>query len=314
METKVAPATAVMRRMVLSAITKNSRDTGPCFDVLYGVEGVGKSTFANDCEEPVFIASERGLKSIKCKAKFPEPKCWQDVLDALESLRVDPHGYKTVVIDTIDMVAQLLMAHVCSREGWTSEGFEKYGRGCKVWLQDWLALIRALDALQDERGMSVLLIAHAVTKRFPNPSGNDYDRFGMNVVGKDAPDLFLRRADSVMFAAFEELTTDPEKGRVKGISTGIRWLHTVRTAAWDAKNRYGLPARIAFDWETFSAARTAGLAESLESMVAEVKSYQPKLAKDRQEKLDVYLTKNAADPVAIAKAVNRLRAEFGEAA
>ena len=38
--------------------------------VLYGTEGIGKSTFGSQCPAPVFIQTEDGLAEIDCD-KFP---------------------------------------------------------------------------------------------------------------------------------------------------------------------------------------------------------------------------------------------------
>jgi hypothetical protein len=56
--------------------------------------------------------------------------------------------------------------------------------------------------------------------------------------------------DAVLFANYETFVDKASKmARGKGLSTGARIIHTERRAAWDAKNRYGLPEHLPLlDW------------------------------------------------------------------
>lgn len=296
--------------MSLANVQSGTSADGPTFTILYGVEGIGKSTFGNDAPGSIMLAAERGLKNVPVKSRFPEPKTWRDVLDAVDVLRGEKHKYQTLVIDTLDWVSYLLRQSICKSEGWSSEEFEKWGRGVKVGLDGWLALIEKLNALQDEKGMDVICLAHAWIKPFKNPAGLDYERFGMNVVGKDVADVLYRRADDVLFAHWDESTTDPKKGRVKGTYSGVRLIHTVREAAWDAKNRCNLPEVLPLDFEAYAAARVAGLEASEESMIEAATGLigAGDYTEAEAEKILAFLEKNKKDKIELAKAINRLRA------
>jgi hypothetical protein len=57
----------------------------------------------------------------------------------------------------------------------------------------------------------------------------------------------------VLFAQYETYAIkDEATKRHKGVSSGLRFIRTQRTAAWDAKNRDGLPESLPLDWEAFT--------------------------------------------------------------
>lgn len=64
--------------------------------MVFGTEGVGKSTLASQMPRPVFIQTEDGLGEIDCH-KFPLARAYDDVKTALEELYNQPHDFQTVV-------------------------------------------------------------------------------------------------------------------------------------------------------------------------------------------------------------------------
>ncbi|MCS6901519.1 MAG: MAPEG family protein, partial [Myxococcales bacterium] len=69
--------------------------------VLYGVEGVGKSTFASQAPDPIFLCAEEGAVGLDV-ARFPTAHTWIEVLEAIRVLTHEEHPYKTLVIDSLD--------------------------------------------------------------------------------------------------------------------------------------------------------------------------------------------------------------------
>jgi hypothetical protein len=61
--------------------------------------------------------------------------------------------------------------------------------------------------------------------------------------------LIKEWSDAVLFTNYEIVTTEDKRKRVRGISTGARMIYTNRSAAYDAGNRYGLPAELPLDWQ-----------------------------------------------------------------
>lgn len=303
--TPVRPITPPVR-MTLDAVRKGKRPA-PDRILLHGTEGVGKTTFGAEAKNSIFICTEDGARKFDV-ASFPEPESFKDVIDAIRSLETADHDFKTLVIDSIDWVAHLINDAVCAREKWSQEDFEKYGRGCKVWMNEWRQLLAACDSLRLKKGMEIILISHTKVGSFKNPSGDDFMRYVLAIPGTEAAALVIGWADTVLFAAHEEFTSgDPKKGKVKGVSSGKRLLHTERTAAWDAKNRDGLPPQIPLSYAEFDAARKGAGAPSVEELYEEC----VKLANEDDNPAPIleYLASVQTEKHALIQALNTLRSK-----
>jgi hypothetical protein len=242
-------------RMSLAAVT-SGRVERPVRIVFYSVEGLGKSTFAASAPAPVFLGTEDGTAQLDVK-RLPDPRTWQEVLDAVAILTDGEHAYRTLVLDTADWIEPLVWAHVCEAAGKKSIEDLPYGKGYTAALDHWRVLLSRLDALREKRRMHVIVLAHSWVRTFKSPDSDDFDRYEMKVHAK-AGGLLKEWADCVFFGSYETLTRDANNGKAKGVSTGKRLVHTQRTAAWDAKNRYDLPESFELPrdegWATFVAA------------------------------------------------------------
>lgn len=238
--------------------------------VLYGTEGVGKSTFAACAPSPAFIGAEDGTAELDVK-RYPEPETWSEVIEAIDDLATSEHDRRTVVIDTLDWLEPLCWSHVCAKASKASIEDFGYGRGYEAALDEWRILLARLNALRDARGMSVVLLAHSWIKTFQNPEGDDFDRYELKL-HKKAAGLIKEWSDAVLFARYEEFSVggDGKGGKGKGAGVGARLLHTERRPAWDAKNRYGLPESLPLSWDEFDAACKAGTPDDPAKLVAAI--------------------------------------------
>jgi hypothetical protein len=271
-------------RMALSNVVKG-RIKKPIRALIYGVEGVGKSSFAGAAPAPIFLGVEDGTAQLDV-VRFPEPQSWTDAMEAIAELTVGEHAYETLVIDTLDWLEPLCWAHVChgkkDKAGKAITSIEDfgYGKGYTAALDTWRQLTAALQALVARRRMNVVLIAHSWIKSFKNPAGDDFDRYEMKL-DKKAAGLFREWCDAVLFAQFQTFTHKPgENGRAKGISDGARVIYTERAASHDAKNRFDLPPAMALDWAAFAEAvdehrpNSAQLARIANKLSAEIGTQQ----------------------------------------
>jgi hypothetical protein len=237
---------------------------------VYGVDKVGKTSFAAEAPEPIFICSESGTNHLDV-ARFPAAQSWQDVLDAVAALTADPGGFKTVVLDSIDWAEPLLFDHMCRAAN--VDNVEKVGGGfgkyVSVAVDHWRLLLAALETLQAKQGMNVILIGHAMIKNFKNPEGQDFDRYIMKAHEK-ATALLREWAEGIYFANYETFSVEDKNKRAKGVSSGVRKLYTQRTAAYDAGDRYGLPESLALSWADFHLLAQTGKESRKEAVIAEI--------------------------------------------
>ena len=184
---------------------------------------------------------------------FPEVMNFTDLLGQVQFLIDEEHPYKLLAIDTINGAERLCHEHVCQREfsgDFGEKGFTGFMRGFEISLADWRQLLSKLDELREKRKMTVFLLCHTKVSTFKNPEGADYDRYSPDMHAKTWS-LTHKWADVVLFGNFSAAVVgqrgkeemDPSK-KGKGKGGNLRILLTERTAAYDAKNRLGLPAEV----------------------------------------------------------------------
>lgn len=296
-------------RMTLAAVTRGKLQQ-PTRTVLYGVEGIGKSTFGAGAPTPIFLGSEDGTAQLDV-ARLPMPETFAEALEAVRLLTREAHEYGTLVVDTLDWLEPLLWAHICKRDEQPNVESYGFGRGYVVALDEWRSFLAALETLRAAKRMHVILIAHSWIKLFKNPQGEDFDRHEMKLHNKTAG-LIKEWADAVLFANYETFAKTDTKKRVRGVDTGARLLFTERRAAYDAKNRYSLPAELPLSWSDYFAAVQAGQAVSAADLKAEI-ARKAKALGPEMEQLVAVTVANADENVKQLTIINnRVNAKLAE--
>ncbi len=245
--------------MSLELIQKGKQRRPPRV-VVYGPEGIGKSSFGSGCPDPVFIQTEDGLGEIDCES-FPLATSYNEVMGHLGTLCESEHSYKTLVVDTLDWFEKLAWAQVASRFKKSSIEDIGYAKGYTFVMDEWKELVSALDYLRNEKGMIVVLLAHAKVERFDDPENAAYDRYTLRL--HKLADAYIREwSDAVLFATrrVRVQTEDTGFNRTRNIAKpigadgGERVLRTVGGPACTAKNRYGIVGEIELSWAAFAKA------------------------------------------------------------
>lgn len=242
--------TATTNRMSLSAITKGRIDR-PFKMALYGVEGIGKSTFAAAAPDPIFIAAEDGTAALDI-ARFPSPETWADVMDAITTLYQEKHDFKTLVLDSADWAEQLANDAVAKENNVAGIEAIGYGKGHVFAGEKFMQLLRGFDALL-HKGMNVIVVAHTTVKTFNDPEHEPYDRYMLKLSKQNGPRL-TEWCDILAFANYDTRTENvgnDKNPNMRAKSFNKRLLYTERRAAFDAKNRFGLSEKMNLDWPTF---------------------------------------------------------------
>ncbi|WP_124098338.1 ATP-binding protein [Ruminococcus sp. Marseille-P6503] len=220
--------------------------------VVYGPEGIGKSTFAAQFPDPLFIDTEGSTKRMDVR-RFPKPTSWE-MLNGMIKEAVEKKLCKTLVIDTIDWAEQLCIRSICGRYQKTGIEDFGYGKGYVYEREEFGAFLNLLTEAV-ESGINVVLTAHAQLKKFEQPDDfGSYDRYELKLgqkTGSQISPLVKEWADMLLFANYKVFSVavdkDGKKYRPQG---GERIMYTSHHPCWDAKNRDGLPEEMPFRYES----------------------------------------------------------------
>ncbi|MGE4442739.1 MAG: ATP-binding protein [Desulfomicrobium sp.] len=239
----------------LQSITSTAATFAPQKILAYGVQGLGKTTFGCTFEKPILLRIEDGAAALDVPT-FPKLiESYGELMEAMTALHNQEHDFKTLVLDSLDWLEPIVWAMTVSRINADRERHVEsiegvgYGKGYVEADADWRNVMGWLDALRLNRGMTIVLIAHAEVKNFSPPDGDPYDRYQIKL-HKRAWALWQEWADMVLFANYRRRTIKTKDGGPKGESkfradgTGERCLFTEERPAYLAKNRWGLPHEI----------------------------------------------------------------------
>ena len=232
----------------LSSIASTATDFKPQKVLAYGVQGIGKTTWGCTFDTPILLRIEDGAAALDVPT-FPKlVETYAELCEAINALHGD-HGFKALVVDSLDWLEPIIWRATCARLGVESIEQPGYGKGYVEADAEWRTIMGGFDSLRLNRGMTIVLVAHAEIKRFEAPDGEPYDRYQIKL-HKRAWALWQEWADMVLFANYRRhmiKTKDggkknPDKYRAEG--SGERCLFTDERPAYLAKNRWGLPHEI----------------------------------------------------------------------
>jgi hypothetical protein len=236
----------------LKSISKNSPK--PPRIALYGPPGIGKTTFAASAPSPIFILTEDGLGDLEVP-HFPVCTTFDEVLECLATLGKEEHGYRTVVIDSLDALELMVWSATCKRLGVSSIEVPGYGKGYIEAQTEWRLLFSYITALRDDKNLVAIMIAHSAFIRVEDPEHPAYDTNALKL-NKRAAAMATEYCDIVAFASQKMFTKIDEvsskEKRARAIATQERVLRLTGSPAYTAKNRYHMPDVIPLSWEEFA--------------------------------------------------------------
>jgi hypothetical protein len=206
--------------------------------VIYGPEGIGKSTLASQFPGVVFVDFEHGTDSMDV-ARFDTPEDFDGVLTLLNIISQEDIC-KTVVLDTADKLEQLISRHVCLKYGISSIEDAGYGKGYTYLAEAWIELMKVCDNIIDS-GKNIVFVAHAQMRKFEQPDEmGAYDRWELKLSKKTSP-LLKEWSDMLLFCNYKTNVVTDEKTKSKKAVGGKRVMYSTHNPCWDAKNRFNFP-------------------------------------------------------------------------
>lgn len=234
-------------------ITRGKKDSAQKV-VIYGQEGVGKSTLSSEFPEPLYIDTEGSTGNLDV-ARLDKPTSWTMLINQINWVKANPTVCKTLVIDTVDWAERLCIESVCAQH--QKKGIEDfgYGNGYTYVAEEFGRLLNLLQDLIDV-GINIVLTAHAQIRKFEQPDEmGAYDRWelklGKKTTGQTAP-LVKEWADMILFCAYKTYVVSDDKSNKKKARGGQRVMYTEHHPAWDAKNRHGLPPELPLNFTSIA--------------------------------------------------------------
>jgi len=214
--------------------------------VIYGSEGIGKTTLASRFPKPLFIDTEGGTAQMDVN-RLAMPDTWNDLVELIQEVADNPGVCLTLVIDTADWAEQLCIKDICTK--YKKSGIEEfgYGKGYTYISEEFSRFFAACDKVIGA-GMNVLITAHAKMRKFEQPDEmGTYDRWEMKLTKQVAP-LLKEWSDMLLFCNYKTYVVSQDDGKSKG-QGGKRVIYTTHHPCWDAKNRHNLPPEMELNFD-----------------------------------------------------------------
>ena len=269
--------------------------------LVYGPEGIGKSTFASQFPNPIFIDTEGSTDHMDVtRAK---PASWTELLMMVDEV-TNTQICSTLVIDTADWAERFCMEHICASYQIKSIEGLGYGKGYTILAEEFGKLLDKLSRLV-ERGTNVVLTAHSIirTITLPDEMGT-YDRWELKLQKKTSP-LLKEWSDLMLFANYKTFIVKDDNGKGKA-QGGKRVMYTTHNTTYDAKNRFGLPDELPFEYAAIASIIPSGITPAPDPVSTPAPAQEAAPAPDPAPKKE---KKKKSEPPVMQKTVEEVKAD-----
>lgn len=196
--------------------------------LLYGLHGVGKTTWAAKWPKPVLLPTEDGYHHVDVTSG-PMLTTATDLWKAIKD--VSKSAFETVIVDSIDWTEMIIQSEL------DNTGFDQsWGKGQLEVAKRMRKILIALDECRDN-GKHVILLGHAEAKVVERPDGLTYQTYAVKL-GKHCSRVVSEWCDEMLYCQRDYLVRQQDNGKHGvGVDKGTRSLYTVGTPSFEAKNR-----------------------------------------------------------------------------
>jgi len=206
--------------------------------LIYGAPKIGKSTLASQFDYPLFLATEAGLNSLEVY-QVPIPT-WDEFLTTCKEIAAGKHDFKTIIVDTVDMLFKACSEYVRKKNGIQHESDLEWGKGWTLVKDEFQRALVKLSLLP----YGLVMISHADTVEIKTRTA----RINKSVptLQKSAREIVLGMSDIILFV--DSVVTDEGE---------IRIMRTKPSENWEAGDRTGkLPPELPLNYKAFHEAFT----------------------------------------------------------
>jgi hypothetical protein len=220
--------------------------------VLYGQNGIGKTTFGAGMNKPFILAVEDGIGTMPVWHDKAHAKSHDEIMQTL----MDVGGYfqkgefQSLIVDSMDALQSKILEKILREHGKKSLSDFSYGKGYELFRQEWEGFRDLMERFHVELKANVMLIAQTESKTVADPVNGPRNTYVMRL-DKRAVGVLRDWADLVGFAQLKvDPVRDKEGNVVRLLTNGTRILCTAPNTAFDAKNRFDLPLELPLAWNS----------------------------------------------------------------
>jgi hypothetical protein len=140
---------------------------------------------------------------------------WQDFLNTCGDIAKGDHSYKTIIVDTVDLLVTYCNEYVCKKYQMEYAGDMPHGKG---WYLVTSELKRALTKLAN-LPYGLVLVSHSKQEEIETPT-KKFNRWTINIGGKNG-DIILDMVDIILF--MDSVIKDKQEVGVIRTKSSAHW-------------------------------------------------------------------------------------------
>ena len=220
----------------------------PSKDLIYGIEGVGKTSLAATYPSPIFVDCEGS--TTKLNVSRLEVNSYGKFKEAIKLICGEQGNiFKTVVIDTTDWLESIVVSEILKEDGAqtiTDKKNYSFGAGDKR-IEEFFRkkIIPSFEFIM-KQGKNIVLVSHAHIKGIDDPIVGRYDHYTLKM-GKTASAVLKEWVNNVFFMNYEvQMKKNYGLEKDKAVGGKDVFVYTQRTPQYNAKRRDKLADKIKF--------------------------------------------------------------------
>ncbi len=230
--------------------------------LIFGITGTGKSTFATSTPDPFYIDLEKtlgilGRGDIPHISEIKETNGnirnlkYEDIIDILEHILSSDYGFKTLVVDSIDGLDDIVVEYTLRKNKWDKMDYTGFGAKYDAKTANWNVIFNLVDSIWSQKNMCILFIGHSKIKTINEPNLPSYNAYMLNLDDKQL--IYIsKNFDVVSFVDIKKFASQ-DGNKVQTSTTEERVMHLHPHPAYLAtKTRYkAMPTTLPLDWNVF---------------------------------------------------------------
>lgn len=215
--------------------------------LIYGENGLGKSTWASKAKNPLFLDIEKNIHHLS-GFDFADINSYEDLKKGLnEILYSDDFQFNTIVVDSITRLEKLIEIYTCNKLKINDISQAQYGKGTSFARKAFDELLDILESINIRKNISIIFIGHAAKENFTSYTHNfTSDKYSLRLDERMRSSLFSRV--NCIFLLSHDFDVQ-EKKDIRQKDEPI--IFTQGNHLFMAKNTFNLPLKMPRDYQFF---------------------------------------------------------------